>query len=303
MSWIKLDDQFSINDKVLAAGKDARELYISALCHVGRNLTDGFIDGRMVRQLAAIFEVYDWQAAVESLLDVNLWTEVEGGYAVTGYLKYNPAGHSVKAKRADAAERQRLWREEHRGDDGTYTADNGQRDEDEADEESNAVSNAVTDDEVTTAPRTRPRPRSEYPVPDPVVVEERAEARATTTTTNDPVSAQFYQGLAGIGALVTSRAQADAYDEIVADIRNVADPPAFIEQLMSEAAATTSGRVTPRWFEVVVDRCIREGRMPGDKRSNGKGRDATPVRYAGPNVDWDQVQAEIEGTAGGGNGP
>jgi hypothetical protein len=115
------------------------------------------------------------------------------------------------------------------------------------------------------------------------------------TAPADPLAAQFHDGLKALGAMVTSQAQDDAYRAIVDDIRSVADPPAFIEQLMTEAAATTSGRITPRWFEAVVDRCIREGRMPGDKRQV-KGRDGPSNGSTEHSIDeWAAIAAQFNG--------
>ena len=96
---------------------------------------------------------------------------------------------------------------------------------------------------------------------------------------------------------MTSQAQAQQYGEVIDRIRGTADPPAFIEQLMTEAAATTSGRITPRWFEAVVDRCIREGRMPGDKRAI-KGRDGpTPTNGSTEHSldEWAAIAAQFNG--------
>jgi hypothetical protein len=299
MSWIKLDDQFSTNDKVLAAGKDGRELHISALCHCGRNLTDGFVDGRMVRQLAAMFEVYDWQEAVESLLSVGLWEEVENGYQIHAYLKHNPAAASVQAKRAESAERQRIWRETHRNEGGAFEDGDSDDNEVECHEESNAVSNAVshavTDDKLTTASRSR----SHVPVPDPVPVVVPERASATTITTADPLTALFFGGLERLGVLVASQMQAEAYNDLVTRIRGHPQAEAFMAQLMTEAAATTSGRITPRWFEVVTERCLREGRLPGARgpgAQSSRSRDA-PARNAAA-VDWDAVQRLAEGRDG-----
>jgi hypothetical protein len=293
MSWIKLDDQFSTNDKVLAAGKDARELHISALCHCGRNLTDGFVDSRMVRQLAAMFEVYDWQEAVESLLDVGLWIAAPGGYQINNYLEFNPPRAKVEAQHEARAERQARWRAEHRRDDGTFRDDD---DDEEPDEDVDAtVTHNVTryetrDRQPLPVPVPVPVPVPHpVPVPDPVPVVEEA------TTTADPITAQFYRGLDSMGVNIVSQAQGDAFNAIVDDIRSVADPPAFIEQLMTEAAATTSGRITPRWFEAVVDRCIREGRMPGDKRQV-KGRDGPSNGSTEHSIDeWAAIAAQFNG--------
>lgn len=117
----------------------------------------------------------------------------------------------------------------------------------------------------------------------------------TTTTTADPLTAQFFTGLQRMGVLLASQMQAEAYQDVVASIRGHPQPEAFIAQLFDEAAKTTSGRITPRWFEAVTERCLREGRLPGARAPGIQGsrsRDA-PARNA-PAVDWDAVQREAE---------
>ena len=40
MSWVKIDDQFFMHPKVIAAGRDARDLYLAALTYTAGQLTD-----------------------------------------------------------------------------------------------------------------------------------------------------------------------------------------------------------------------------------------------------------------------
>ncbi len=320
MSWVKLDDQFSVNDQVLAAGKDGRELHISALCHCARNLTDGFVKATIVRQLAALFEVYDWQEAVESLISVGLWAEVDGGYQIVSYLDTNPSAESINAKRREAAERQREWRESHRNSDGTFVGEDTVTDEvvdaspeDDSDTTdavchtvtnavtdvvTNNVTNVVTDSDVTSTPRPRPRPRSQIPE---LVLERAPEPdwpppRGGGGPGVDPLTARFYGGLQRVGVLVSSAGQAEAYNAIIEDIRQLPQAEQFVDDLMHEAARSTAGRLTPRWFEAVVSRCARDGVMPGAPRSQADtGRADGTARYAGPEVDWGEIARSVEG--------
>jgi len=120
-----------------------------------------------------------------------------------------------------------------------------------------------------------------------------APARNDDDDGSDPLTAQFFTGLHHLGVLVSSQMQAEAYQDVVARIRGHPQADAFIAQLFSEAAATTSGRITPRWFEVVVDRCIREGRLPGERQQRDGPRNGDA--RAAPSVDWDAVQAAVGG--------
>ena len=142
-------------------------------------------------------------------------------------------------------------------------------------------------DDVTEMKRVVTQTRLDKTRLDEEVEVDQSVTMTTTTTTTlvDPLVVAFYDGLKRLGAIVTSQAQSDAYRAIVDDIRGVADPPAFMAQLFAEAASSTSGRVTPRWFEAVVDRCIREGRMPGDKRANGNGRDRPGATVSDPDTE------------------
>lgn len=108
MPWLRLDDQFSTNAKILAAGKDGRELYFSALGHAARNLTDGFIDARLLRQIAAMFEVYEPEPAVKNLVDAGLWEVCEGGWRIHDYLEYNPSREEVQFQREIIRRRQAM---------------------------------------------------------------------------------------------------------------------------------------------------------------------------------------------------
>ena len=44
MAWIKLDDGFFLHPKAIAAGRDARALFIAAACRANRDDTDGRLD-------------------------------------------------------------------------------------------------------------------------------------------------------------------------------------------------------------------------------------------------------------------
>ena len=51
MVWVKLDDQFTENPKVVQAGPLASWLHVCGLVYCSRNLTDGFIPAMMVPRL------------------------------------------------------------------------------------------------------------------------------------------------------------------------------------------------------------------------------------------------------------
>ncbi len=110
MSWVKLDDGFFRNAKVIAAGRDARDLYLAALCHCGGSLTDGFVSDRALRMVGAEADVDDPKASAARLMGVGLWTKVDGGFVVHDYHEYQPSATKVRADRDAAAERMRRIR-------------------------------------------------------------------------------------------------------------------------------------------------------------------------------------------------
>lgn len=108
VAWIKLDDGFFRHPKVLAAGRDARDLYLAGLCYCGANLTDGAIPANALRVLGAEAEIDDAGAAADRLVEVGLWKRGDSGFAVHDFLAYNPTRDRVLATRESRAEAGRL---------------------------------------------------------------------------------------------------------------------------------------------------------------------------------------------------
>ncbi len=132
MTWVKLDDQFFANPKVLELSKDAKLLYLAGLTHCAAQLTDGHISPGAIRLITALVDVPRDCAA--ELLDAGLWLAADDGYEINDFLEYNMSATQVKAKRKANAERQARYRDRQ-----------SQRD----DEDTHSVSNAVTNEHVT----------------------------------------------------------------------------------------------------------------------------------------------------------
>lgn len=113
MTWVKIDDGFFRHPKIRAAGRDARDLYLAALCYCNENLTDGFVPDYEVRRLSAEADTDDTNAALTSLCNPrsfgrSLWTTAPGGYIVHDYHDYQPSRADVlrlKEVRAEAGSR------------------------------------------------------------------------------------------------------------------------------------------------------------------------------------------------------
>ena len=128
MGWIRGEDDFYDNDKMLAAGSIGRDLYWHGLGWCNRNLTDGLIPKQRAVLLvdftdAAVVDgsrVVKGQAcaplAVKRLLKADLWhadghscsTCVQPGsghYVVHDYLSYQPSRATQLKKREEAKDR------------------------------------------------------------------------------------------------------------------------------------------------------------------------------------------------------
>lgn len=155
--WTKLSDNFFSHPKIVAAGRDARDLYLAGLLHCNRHLTDGFIGTEYLRRLAADAEIDNVKRAVSRLVENNLWHVVEKGYQVHDFLDYNPSAEKVRAEKRATIERKSAW--ERRSERRTYGVTNGVPNG-EANSVPDGVPDSVTGDVRTDAPV--PVPGSRY---------------------------------------------------------------------------------------------------------------------------------------------
>lgn len=97
MTWFKIDDNFFMHPKVIAAGNSAIGLFVRAGAWSSNHLTDGYIPTPVAAMLGTEQDAHD-------LVDVDLWIAVEGGYRIPDFLDYNPSAESVKAEQARRSE-------------------------------------------------------------------------------------------------------------------------------------------------------------------------------------------------------
>lgn len=128
--WAKISDDFFRHPRTVAAGRDARDLFLVSLAHCNEHLTDGFVASGYLRRLAADAEIDNAQESAQRLVDVGYWEECDGGWMVHDFLDYNPSRAEVLAEREKAAVRKERWK-------------NGAR---------NGVRNAVPNGEGTPSP-------------------------------------------------------------------------------------------------------------------------------------------------------
>ena len=108
MAWVKLDDGFFNNRKIVSVSKDAKLLYLAGLCYAGSALTDGEVPSNAVPILAAQTGIKSTSKLVNELVRANLWTKSDSGFAIHDYLTHNQSADKVRANK-DAA-RSRMQR-------------------------------------------------------------------------------------------------------------------------------------------------------------------------------------------------
>jgi 5-methylcytosine-specific restriction endonuclease McrA len=107
MGWLKLDDKFPRNPKILAGDSTTAWFYVCALSHCAEQMTDGYIADSAVLVLAPHIE--DPRSVAEQCADLDLFRRVEGGYQMTGFRTVRHAdGMWVGAR--EAAVRPSWWR-------------------------------------------------------------------------------------------------------------------------------------------------------------------------------------------------
>jgi len=158
MAWVRLDDQFFYHPKVIAAGRDARDMYLASLSYSAGQLTDGHIQEGAIQLIAAMAQVPDGASCVKRLVDVGLWDRISSGYEIHDYLDYNPSGDEVRELRAERAKAGRIG--------GLRSAEQRANTE-----QANAQANAQAKDEQAEQLNPTPSPSpSPDPIPDPVPV-------------------------------------------------------------------------------------------------------------------------------------
>jgi hypothetical protein len=104
--WVKLDDGLPDNPKVEELSDGAFRLYVSALCHAQRHLTDGHIKDSRVNRLIPRFK----PAYIAELVDAQLWEPNGTGYLIHDFAAWNKTRTYWEGRRADDARRKAEWR-------------------------------------------------------------------------------------------------------------------------------------------------------------------------------------------------
>lgn len=100
LPWIRLDTAIADNPKMLAlfADKKHRAIlgYILGITYSGRHELDGFIPAM------ALHVIHITRTDAKSLVDVGLWHEVEGGWAINGWADFQISGDEAQKRREKA---------------------------------------------------------------------------------------------------------------------------------------------------------------------------------------------------------
>lgn len=169
--WAKIDDRFMRHPKIIAAGRDARDLYLAALLYCSENLTDGHVPAARLRLLAAEADIDSPLEAAERLVEVGLW-ERRGndGWQVHDYLEYQPSRNkalAIKEVRAEA------------GSIGGYkSADKKMQAKQEANAKANAKASSEAKQEANAKASSEAKQQANVnPVPVPVPVPSQAQEK------------------------------------------------------------------------------------------------------------------------------
>src|SRR5687767_456008 len=115
MPWFALDDGFDTHPKVRKAGNAAIGLFVRLGVHATKHLTEGHLDGVIVRD-------YGTPATVRKLITVGMLHEhghdcprcpqpAEDSFVIHDYLDYNKSRAQIEAAREAARKRQNRGRE------------------------------------------------------------------------------------------------------------------------------------------------------------------------------------------------
>ena len=98
MTWIRLEDTFFTNKKILLLTPEAKLLHLEAICYSSQHLTDGVIPVQVLIYL----RIKQHQRAIKRLIDAGLWSiKSKDEYQIVNYLEYQTSKEQVeKVKQA-----------------------------------------------------------------------------------------------------------------------------------------------------------------------------------------------------------
>ena len=111
MSWVRLDDKFHSNPKVVAVGNAGAGAYARALSYCADHLTDGMVPAAWFKSVAP-------PKLRARMIEVGLVIETPIGFKIEDYLTLNPSKADVLEKRAKRAAAGKVGADARWGSDG-----------------------------------------------------------------------------------------------------------------------------------------------------------------------------------------
>lgn len=102
--YVPLNMNYMRDKDIRRAGADAEHLYIRSLAHAKAGMTDGLIGDFDLEVVAVGMKLVAKRVA--ALVKVGLWIEVEGGWEIRNWSKWNMTGEEIrtdKTRKRDAA--------------------------------------------------------------------------------------------------------------------------------------------------------------------------------------------------------
>lgn len=100
-----------MHPKALAAGRDARDVYLAALCWSNQQRTDGVIPSHALPLIASLAGVADADQAASRLCEVGLWDNHVDGWQVHDFLAYQQSKEDREAWLKSERERKQRARD------------------------------------------------------------------------------------------------------------------------------------------------------------------------------------------------
>lgn len=109
MAWVRLDDKMPMSSKLRSAGVPAFGLDVLAICWSAHQEKDGFISDEDLEMFGAMYAYPEWKDLADRLVEVGRWRRDgrKKGYAIQGFLDFNPSHADLEAKRKKDRDRKR----------------------------------------------------------------------------------------------------------------------------------------------------------------------------------------------------
>lgn len=193
MSWIKIDDGYMGNRKIIGLKDNEFRLWHAALAECNKQANDGVFPKTMLKIIFGYLErPKTGLACTQALVKAGLW-EVDGSnIKIRNYLKYQTSSSERKRLNAAAAKRMQKHRDNHIS---RLTGEGKEKCYSVTDTVTNGVTNAVTSPVVTPEVRTVFAP-PDPTRPDPTTKKEEFTGQVQNAPRSDLPGTDLQQGFA-----------------------------------------------------------------------------------------------------------